>query len=79
MFAKKRILLLEFKIFLYQYSIAMINLVLNNLRCPASEGLNSSLQFHGMISKLNGFIALARTRTAEKRKTSLFGVICTGF
>lgn len=57
----------------------MIYFMLDDLRCPASEGLNSSLQFHGMISKLNGFIALTRTRTAEKRKTSLLGVIHTVF
>ena len=53
----------------------MICFMLNNLRRPAGIGLDAGLQFQGLILDLDGFIAFARARTAEKRKASLFGIV----
>ena len=64
---------------LNQHPIAMIHFMLNDLRRPAGVGLYAGLQFRGLILDLDGFIAFARTRTAEKGQTAFLGVIHTIF
>lgn len=55
----------------------MINFMLNDLRRPASVGLDTSLQFQGLILDLYGFIAFARERAAKKRQTAFLGIVCS--
>ena len=49
-----------------QYPLTVIDFVLNDLRCPASEGFDSSLHLRGLILNLDCFIPPARARTAEE-------------
>ena len=53
----------------------MINLMLNDLCRPAGEVFRARLHFQGLILHLNGLIALALARAAEKRQTAFLGVI----
>ena len=53
----------------------MIHLVLDDLRCPAGEGLDAGLQFQGLIFYLYGFIAFAWTRTTKERQTAFLGIV----
>ena len=53
----------------------MIYFVLNNLRRPAGVGLDAGLEFRGLELYLDGFIAFARPRTAEKGQTAFLGVV----
>ena len=62
---------------LYQYTIAMINLVLDDLRGPAGEGFDPNLELLVLPLHLDGLIALAGAGAAEKGKATLFGVIET--
>ena len=61
--------------FLYQYSITMINLMLNDLRRPAGVGFDAWLHFQGLILHLDSLIALTLTRVAEKRQAAFLGVV----
>ena len=49
----------------------MIHLVLNDLRSPAGVGLDAGLQFQVLVLDFDGFIAFARTRSAEKGDDTL--------
>lgn len=49
-----------------QYPLTVIDFVLNDLSCPASEGFDSSLHLRGLILNLDCFIPPARARTAEE-------------
>ena len=62
---------------LNQYPIAMIHLMLNDLRRPACVSFDSRLHIGGLILHLNRFITLAPARAAEKRQASFLRVICT--
>lgn len=53
----------------------MINFMLNDLRRPASVGLDTSLHFRGLIPNLDGFIAFALVWAAEKRQTAFLSVV----
>ena len=53
----------------------MIHFMLNDLRCPAREVFCARLHFQGLILHLDGLIALALARAAEKRQTSFLGVV----
>lgn len=54
----------------------MIHLMLNDLCRPASVGLGAHLHLGGLILHLDGLVALAGSRDAEKRQTTLLGVVC---
>ena len=54
----------------------MIHLMLNDLRSPAGEVFRARLHIQGLILHLNGLIALALTRAAEKRQTAFLGIVC---
>ena len=51
--------------------------MLNDLRCPAGEVFRACLHVQGLILHLDGLIALALARAAEKRQTTFLGVIRT--
>ena len=53
----------------------MIHLMLNDLSRPAGEVLCARLHLQGLILHLDGLIALALARAAEKRQTTFLGVI----
>ena len=60
---------------LYQDSVAMVDLMLNNLGRPAGEGLNAGLKFLVLPLNLNRLISLALTGAAQQRKTPFFSFI----
>ena len=64
-----------FIISLIQYSIAMINFMLNDLSGPAGEVFRTCLHIQGLILHLDGLISLALTGAAKKRQTTFFGFI----
>ena len=43
---------------LNQYPVAVVNLMLNDLRCPAAKGFESGLKFRVLVSHLDFAIAL---------------------
>ena len=53
----------------------MIHLMLNDLCRPAGEVFRAYLHIQGLILHLDGLIALAFTRAAEKRQTAFLGVV----
>lgn len=53
----------------------MIHLILNDLCHPAGEDFCARLHFHGLILDLDGFIAFARSRTAEMRQTAFRSIV----
>lgn len=53
----------------------MIHLILDNLRFPSGVGLDAGLQFQGLILYLDGSITFTKSRAAEKRQTTFFGVV----
>ena len=53
----------------------MINLVLDNLRHPTSEGFDSDFEFCGLPSDFNSLITFAFVGDAQQRKTSFFDII----
>lgn len=53
----------------------MINLVLDNLRHPTSEGFDSDFEFCGLPSNFNSLITFAFVGDAQQRKTSFFDII----
>ena len=54
----------------------MVDLVLDDLRRPASEGLDPGLELLVLPLHLNGLIALAGTRAAQKGKATFLCIIC---
>ena len=53
----------------------MIHFMLNDLRRPAGEVFCARLHIQGLILHLDGLIALALARAAEKRQTAFLGII----
>ena len=53
----------------------MINLVLDNLRHPTSEGFDSDFEFCGLPSNFNSLIAFAFAGASEQGKTTFFCII----
>lgn len=63
------------KTILYQYSITMVNFVLNYLCSPTGKSFDASLKLNGLPLYFNRFITFARSWTAEKRQTRFFSII----
>ena len=61
---------------LYQNSVAMIDLVLNDLRRPAGIGFDSCLHVDGLVLYLDGLIASALAGISEEGQTALLGIVC---
>ena len=60
-----------------QDPIAMVDLVLDDLRCPAGKGLDAQLAVHGLVLHLDALPALCFPHTFQ-RKTALFGFVLAG-
>ena len=63
---------------LYQYTVAMVDLVLNDLSSPAGEGFDTSLEFLVLPLDFDGLKPLAGARVAQKGQAALPGIVRTG-
>ena len=66
-------------IVLYQYPVAMIDLVLDDLRGKACVGLCFPLKAAVLIFDLDRIIPCGFARRSDERQTALFGLIRRGF
>ena len=63
--------------YLNQDSVAVIDLMLNDLRCPAGEGLDSRLELGILVFHLDGTVAFGLALSGQGQ-TSLFCLIGIG-
>jgi hypothetical protein len=50
---------------LYQYAVAMVDLVLDDLGCPAGEGFDPGLELFVLPLHFDGFIAFTGAGVAQ--------------
>ena len=56
----------------------MVNLMLNDLRCPAGKGFDPGLQLHCLILHLDSLATLCLSGAAQKRQAAFFRFIFPG-
>ena len=60
---------------LYQYSVTMVNLMLNNLSRPTGECLDPGLKLFILPLNFHALVPFAGTRSAQEGKTAFFGIV----
>ena len=68
----------DFLMVSYQYSVAMVNFVLDDLGRPAGKGFDAGLELLVLPFDFNRLITLAGTRTAKKGQATLLGFVWPG-